>query len=70
VETDGEVIEGIASVDESAIVGIIGESHVNVLQKGGRYQIGMVAAIKSVAWPRSNRNRWSRCLGIRTRLKT
>jgi len=25
----------------------------------------MVAAIKSVAWPRSNRNRWPRCIGIR-----
>ena len=24
----------------------------------------MVAAIKSVAWPRSNRNRWPRCVGI------
>jgi hypothetical protein len=26
----------------------------------------MAAAIKSVAWPRSNRNRWPRCIGIRT----
>ena len=26
----------------------------------------MVAAIKSVAWPRSNRNRWPRCIGICT----
>ena len=34
--------------------------------EGGRDQIGMVAAIKSVAWPRSNRNRWPRCIGIRT----
>src|SRR5450755_3488443 len=33
--------------------------------EGGRDQIGMVAAIKSVAWPRSNRNRWPRCIGIR-----
>jgi hypothetical protein len=32
--------------------------------EGGRDQIGMVAAIKSVAWPRSNRNRWPRCIGI------
>src|ERR1700728_514541 len=34
--------------------------------EGGRDQIGMVAAIKSVAWPRSNRSRWPRCIGIRT----
>jgi hypothetical protein len=33
--------------------------------EGGRNQIGMVAAIKSVAWPLSNRNRWPRCIGIR-----
>jgi hypothetical protein len=32
--------------------------------EGGWDQIGMVAAIKSVAWPRSNRNRWPRCIGI------
>jgi hypothetical protein len=36
-----------------------------LLPEGGRDQIGMVAAIKSVAWPRSNRNRWPRCIGIR-----
>jgi hypothetical protein len=28
----------------------------------------MVAAIKSVAWPRSNRNRWPRCIGIRNKV--
>jgi hypothetical protein len=35
-----------------------------LLPEGGRDQIGMVAAIKSVAWPPSNRNRWPRCIGI------
>jgi hypothetical protein len=36
------------------------------LTKGGRDQIGMVAAIKSEQWPGSDRNTWPSCAGIRT----
>ena len=31
----------------------------------GRLHFGMVAGIKSVPWPASNRNRWPDCVGIR-----
>src|SRR5208283_1274061 len=36
------------------------------LAEGGRDQIGMLAAIKSVGWPRSDRNHWPPCVGIRS----
>jgi len=36
------------------------------LTEGGRDQIGMVAAIRSERWPRSNRNTWPPCVGIRS----
>ena len=36
------------------------------MAEGGRDQIGMVAAINSEQWPRSDRNTWPPCAGIRT----
>src|SRR5665213_4447663 len=35
------------------------------LAEGGRDQIGTLAAIRSERWPRSNRNAWPPCVGIR-----
>jgi Integrase core domain len=37
--------------------------------EGGRDQIGMVAAITSEQWPRSDRNTWPSCSGIRSLAK-
>jgi hypothetical protein len=36
-----------------------------VTGSGGRLHFGMVAGIKSERWPKSNRNPWPDCLGIR-----
>jgi hypothetical protein len=58
-------------IDEAGVPQFLnrGEQTVTALTgSGGRFQIGMVAGIKSERWPASNRNRRPDCVGIRKSL--